>query len=376
MTLQVEIGNYMQGLGMDRTVKNKWLWQGMNQLGISVYNVAEDDVAELLGQGIEISNSDYFISANLFSVKTGKLLLKPYVVKSMSLQGTERKFRLGFLGLSGRDSYFTTDAAGYVWEDPLASAKKWLPELRKECDFLTVLACMPAKDAVQLAVDNSNIDLILNGFKQQFSAPAARINQSTLVYAEDEGRILGELRFQIAKGERIDVKPFNHVLTRNVKDDPEMAAFMIKAKAEISSEQRALAGSNGSDISLGQQSASSYITSQNCGACHASAFETWQKSRHAHAIEILKKEKKEFDTSCVVCHVTGAGKAGGFVDLYATSHLANVQCEACHGQGREHSLKPAEVKMTKLFPSICITCHTKSNSPEFEFASYWEKIRH
>ena len=131
-----------------------------------------------------------------------------------------------------------------------------------------------------------------------------------------------------------------------------MAAFMIKAKAEISSEQRALAGSNGSDISLGQQSASSYITSQNCGACHASAFETWQKSRHAHAIEILKKEKKEFDTSCVVCHVTGAGKAGGFVDLYATSHLANVQCEACHGQGREHSLKPAEVKMTKLSPQF------------------------
>lgn len=361
---------------MDRAVKNKWLWQGMNQLGIGVYNVAEDDVAELLAQGIDISNSDQFISANLLSVKTGKPLLKPFIVKSMSLQSTEKKFRLGFLGLSGRDSYFNTDAAGYIWESPLVSAKRWLPELKKECDFLIVLACMPAKDAVQLAVDNSNIDLILNGFKFQFSAPAARINQSTLVYAEDEGRILGELRFVIVKGERVNVKPFNHILTRNVNDDPEMAVFMVKAKAEISSVQRTLAGNNGSDISLGQQSASSYMTSQNCGACHASAFETWQKSRHARAIEILKKEKKEFDTSCVVCHVTGAGKAGGFVDLYKTSHLANVQCEACHGQGREHGLKPSEAKMTKLSASNCITCHTKSNSPEFEFASYWEKIKH
>ena len=36
-----------------------------------------------------------------------------------------------------------------------ASAKKWLPELRKECDFLIVLACLPAREAVQLAVDNT-----------------------------------------------------------------------------------------------------------------------------------------------------------------------------------------------------------------------------
>jgi hypothetical protein len=36
----------------------------------------------------------------------------------------------------------------------------------------------------------------------------------------------------------------------------------------------------------------------------------WQKSQHAHAIEILKKEKKEFDSSCVGCHVTGNGKPG------------------------------------------------------------------
>jgi hypothetical protein len=82
------------------------------------------------------------------------------------------------------------------------------------------------------------------------------------------------------------------------------------------------------------------------------------------------------DTSCVVCHVTGSGKSGGFIDLYRTAQLANVQCEACHGSGREHRLNPAAAKMAKAGVETCLVCHTKSNSPEFDFASYWEKIKH
>ncbi len=143
--LHVEIGNYMQGMGDDRSVKNRWLWQGMERLGIEVLNVAEDDIAELQALGVKLKDSDRFISANLISTKTGEPLLKPYVVKQIALKGSNQKYRVGFLGLSGRESFLKTDAAGYTWADPQASAKKWLPELRKECDFLIVLACLPSK---------------------------------------------------------------------------------------------------------------------------------------------------------------------------------------------------------------------------------------
>ncbi len=169
----------------------------------------------------------------------------------------------------------------------------------------------------------------------------------------------------------------NHVLTRNVKDDPEMLAFISQAKATISTEQRALADAGGTPArpTLSTEG-SPFLTSASCAACHEAAHQVWEKSQHAHAIEILKKEKKEFDSACVGCHVTGAGKPGGFVDLNQTAHLANVQCEACHGSGREHIAKPTEARMTKLTAASCLGCHTKSNSPEFEFAAYWSKIKH
>jgi len=364
----------MQALGDDRTVKNRWLWKGMQQLGFEVLNVAENDIGELRALGVDLESGDRFISANLVSTNTGEPLLKPYVVKKIALKGSSQKYRVGFLGLSGRESFLRTDAAGYTWADPQASARKWLPELRKECDFLIVLACLPARDAVQLAVDNSSIDMILSGFKHQGSGLPARINQSTIVYAEDEGKILGELRFSVARGEKVDVRPLSHALTRNIKDEPGMAALISQAKAAISGEQRALVSQS---ASLQSSSGTlSFTTSDRCAPCHAAAFDVWQKSQHAHAIEILKKENKEFDSSCVGCHVTGNGRPGGFVNVTQTPQLANVHCEACHGSGIQHVERPAEARMARLTADACLSCHTKSNSPEFEFASYWSRIKH
>ncbi len=364
----------MQALGNDRGIKNKWLWEGMQKSDIEILNVAENDIAELRALGVNLEG-DRFISANLVSVPGGEPLLKPYVVREFVVHGNSKKCRLGFLGLSSRASFINTEPAGYTWADPLVSAKKWLPELRQKCDFLIVLACMPARVAVELAVDNSNIDLILNGFQHQGYGAPAKINQSMIAYAEDEGRALGELRFKLNSQEKFEAQPVSYFLTRDIKDDPGMAALISQAKPIISAAQQALV--NASDSQQKQPATSSdFVGAASCSSCHAAAFEVWAKSGHSHAIETLKQQKKEFDTSCVVCHVTGANKPGGFVDLKWTPELANVQCEACHGSGRAHSQRPAEAKMARLTSDACVQCHTRSNSPEFEFASYWEKIKH
>ena len=373
----------MQRLGPDRTVKNEWLWKGMELLGIDVLNIAGNDVEELQTLGLELKRNGRFISANLLSSQSGDLLLDPYLIKAVSLTPTAPSFRIGFIGFSVQ-GHSSGHGEEYRWEDPSISARRWLPELRRKCDFVIALACMPIGDAIQLAIDNSGIDLILNGFEHQSAMPPIQVSQSTIASAEDEAKSLGELRFSVKSG-RADVQPLNHRLTQQVADDPDIAAFMVKAKAEISARQSELALSTAHSHTHGHThthggiqsvAVSNFVTSQTCGSCHVDALAVWEASAHAHAIDILKREKKEFDTQCVVCHVTGSGQPGGFEDLYRTAHLANVQCEACHGQGREHSQQPTVVKMKPLGPSSCVTCHNRSNSPEFEFVSYWESIQH
>lgn len=376
-TLQVEIGNFMQRIGHDRTVKNKWLWMGMQKIGLDIINIAADDVAELLSLGVVLKENGYFVSANLISEKSGNPLVSPYIIKEISLPKEGRYFRIGFIGFSSPDGFLEEKSADYFWEDPLISAKKWLPELNRKSDFVIVLACMPSEDAIQLAIDNSNVDIFLNGFKYQSSMPKIKINHSTIIYAEDEAKSLGELSFSLNESSQVKVQLLNYRLTKKVKDDPEMEAFMLKAKAEISAQQNRLALVNAAvNKVVDNNKGSNFVTSKICGNCHTKEFSVWRSSAHAHAIEVLKKESKEFDTQCVVCHVTGSGQSGGFQNLYQSPRLVNVQCEACHGTGREHSQNPTAMKMESLSKNSCLVCHNKSNSPEFEFSSYWAMIKH
>ena len=379
----------MQRLGPDREIKNEWLWKGMELLGIEVLNIGGNDVEELQALGVELGKNGRFVSANLLSGQSGDPLLDPYVIKAMSPAPSAPAIRVGFIGFAV-SKHAAKSGADYRWENPSDSARKWLPELREKCDYVIALACMPLGDAIQLAIDHKGIDMILNGFEHQTAMPPITVSRSTIVYAEDEAKSLGELRFSLKSG-RPAVQPLNHRLTRRVADDPDMAAFMVKAQADISARQTDLAleiaqvhghdhdhahGHGHGHGSHQDPVDSDFVTSQACATCHADAFQVWESSAHAHAIDILIRERKQFDTQCVICHVTGSGQPGGFEDLYRTAHLANVQCEACHGQGREHSRQPTVFKMEPLGPNSCVTCHNRSNSPEFEFVSYWESIKH
>ena len=68
-----------------------------------------------------------------------------------------------------------------------------------------------------------------------------QISRSTIVYSEDEAKSLGDLRFSFKLRGKPDVQSLNYRLTREVKDDPEMAAFMVEAKAQIAARQTELA---------------------------------------------------------------------------------------------------------------------------------------
>ena len=51
-------------------------------------------------------------------------------------------------------------------------------------------------------------------------------------------------------------------------------------------------------------------------------------------------------------------------------------CESCHGAGAAHSASPWKVKLPKVGQKSCLPCHTLTNSPEFDFATYWPRVKH
>ncbi|HEY3277110.1 MAG TPA: cytochrome c family protein [Syntrophorhabdaceae bacterium] len=110
-----------------------------------------------------------------------------------------------------------------------------------------------------------------------------------------------------------------------------------------------------------------------CAGCHDGIAGTWQTSRHGKAFDSLRKTKQENLPKCVVCHVTGYDRPGGFIDEELTPELSAVQCEACHGPGAAHAAEGGKAKIRKSPPvEVCRQCHTPGQDPNFDYS---KKIR-
>ena len=123
-----------------------------------------------------------------------------------------------------------------------------------------------------------------------------------------------------------------------------------------------------------------FAGSDACKGCHAGAYDSWIKSKHANAFAILIQKNKAHDAECVSCHVLGASEPGGFVSQEDSPQFMNVHCENCHGPRKAHATNPLEKPaptIDKKNPGkVCVSCHHPPHSPDFDYKKYWSKIRH
>src|SRR4249920_645852 len=54
-----------------------------------------------------------------------------------------------------------------------------------------------------------------------------------------------------------------------------------------------------------------FVGSKECSSCHFDQFLTWRETKHAKGFDVLPAKYQE-DKTCLKCHATGHGEAGGF----------------------------------------------------------------
>ncbi len=111
-----------------------------------------------------------------------------------------------------------------------------------------------------------------------------------------------------------------------------------------------------------------------CARCHTAEAQQWTTTAHSLAWETLVREKKDATPDCIPCHVVGYRQAGGFQSGTSTPHLANVQCENCHGMGTLHG--DEGVLQNGPNEGTCRTCHNPERDPEFDYATRLPLILH
>lgn len=117
-----------------------------------------------------------------------------------------------------------------------------------------------------------------------------------------------------------------------------------------------------------------YVGIEACADCHDEAVAQWKTTVHARAYETLVTANKQFDLSCVGCHVTGFRAPGGS-EVVENHHLQSVQCEQCHGPGSLHVEDPSTANIRReASSSVCLDCHTAEHSDTFEYEAYLRDV--
>ena len=120
------------------------------------------------------------------------------------------------------------------------------------------------------------------------------------------------------------------------------------------------------DQALEQQQGNGYVSATACQGCHEQEYLQWSATRHAFAYETLLKKERYFDAGCVSCHTTGFGYSTGFHIGDSDSTLKGVQCETCHGPGKQHVGNPKKSNIRNgADTSLCSACHDTKHSPGF-----------
>ena len=399
-TLSVDAGNLFTDdrfsanqLPAEVMTKNKWVVKGYGDFHHDAANISYLDLpylGELLKKdGFDKRVEDYpfierLISANIHPMTDQHREIAPYVIREITLKrgAPGKKVRVGIVGFSepkptGPNAAETV-YAGFRIDDPFEAAKKVLPELKQKTDFIIALAYMDKGSAQRLASDNSEIDTLIGARQTSNMEEPQHFNRATITYSYNQTKYLGELRVYV-KGDGSVENQINRYVAMDstIPDDPAAQEVVTAAHTEFTSEQTtnatAAAARNPNPLLVGGESP--YVGVETCAGCHEKENEVWVKSRHGHAMATLEKKNQQFDNECVGCHVVGFQK-GGFQSLYTTPQFANVQCEECHGPGREHASNPGKGYGFMATPVGCMQCHKEPNDPHFDFAVYWPKIAH
>lgn len=120
----------------------------------------------------------------------------------------------------------------------------------------------------------------------------------------------------------------------------------------------------------------SYTGSIMCGGCHEQEVQWWRRTPHGRAYATLVQRNKQYNLSCVGCHVTGYGRPGGSTVSHVGA-LQDVGCESCHGPGSMHVVSPegAAVNVRRgTEEGTCLGCHTPEHSDTFDYEAYRQTL--
>ncbi|MBD3337379.1 MAG: hypothetical protein GF355_17845 [Candidatus Eisenbacteria bacterium] len=370
----LDLGDWLSTTRDISEVTNTFIFEVMEELGTAAIAMGEREL-ELWDQTREFVQRGTipFVSCNLKRINAegrSEPLVEPYVLRTVN------GVPMAFIGVIGGSQFTAADVPedmGVVYEDPLDALPPVVDAVRDRAELVVLLAHMDGRHTEELVQKVEGIDVAFVGHRARPEKEPHWVEGVIVNEAGIRGQWAGITRLIVSRdGEVLDWGGRNRPLDSTIPPNESIDERVEELKAEQRILRTAATKARRNEAE-GRLHASRFLGDETCQSCHLAEYEQWRDTPHAHAFQTLKEEGKAGEKECIPCHVTGHGKPTGFRAGMEDPDLRNVQCEACHGMGTEHVRGPAAPKMTE---AMCVRCHDKENSPDFNFDTYLEAVLH
>ncbi|MEN9723292.1 MAG: hypothetical protein RJB38_1278 [Pseudomonadota bacterium] len=343
------------------------------------------------------------LAANLQTRENSKWQDWPTASQVFRLRSKSGKLhRVGVIGIVGPKTGLPD---GVRASDPVLAAKKWASRLRPKVDWLIAVTHQGFDEDLILAEKVPLFDHIIGAHSQSFLQEPRTVENSPRKTAIHQG----SLRNQVVGLIRLDPAAATELVPLDSVYDPpggtqksELQTLVENTKAKIAEANR---NEEKKMLRLVEKAKNEgtpkFQTLPQCADCHFKQFNFWRKTPHARAYEALVKANQHRNLECLSCHTVGLHDPEGFSslhqlvewrkdleknqpalekwvqDLRTTSPTAakeqlqqaqrlhaTVQCENCHGAGRDHPFGSEPMARPRNTTS-CVQCHTPERAPEW-----------
>jgi 2',3'-cyclic-nucleotide 2'-phosphodiesterase (5'-nucleotidase family) len=369
--LMVDAGDLFGRRTQDEKHQTEFLCRMTGDLGYDGIGLGERDLnygLSFLREMIEKYDLP-FTNANVKEAATGELILPEYLV-------VERNgIRYGLVSVLDPGMKIITmtgNEADFVVEDPVATLRALIPRLREKVDSVVLIGHLGENNTEPLIREVKGIDMSVTGHTYRNLQTERVLDDTAMFAATHEGRYIGRANLFIEEGTgrvmAIDVGITS--LDDAVPDDPEMKAKVEEYKQSLVAFKEAKRAAYPRTYGSEQET---FLGERSCMACHEDAWKAYVASPHRAAFATIRNKGQSNEPECLSCHTTGYMYKNGYSEEAPYNRLINVQCEACHGYGTQHA---RDGKWAAQAKDSCVACHDAANSPNFDYATYWEQIKH
>ena len=339
-------------------------------VGIDAVNIGEFDLALGISYLKELAQkADFpFVSANIVDA-SGAAIFPRYIIKKV---GDKNVGILGLISDTGdipnKVKTITNGEASV--SDVVAAASSVVEELTGKVDYIVALTHQQANRDWIVARRAKGIDLVVGGHDKQKTETPLEADGTLIVRAGEKGQYLGmfEVDFDADKSFTNELVP----LGDEIADDPKIKTMITTYNDKIF-DMYSGDGETGVNPAEG-----AVLQSEKCGTCHTAQLTKWKTTDHAKAYNTLFDKTKNYDPTCLACHTVRFEQTDGFNMKDQQMSLVHVQCEACHGNAKDHLASMQPIPTPRPAIEVCAKCHTSDRNPNLvkDQKIFMEKIKH